>query len=108
MGNSNVNGSGTLKFTRKGNTIEVMGEVLHSVRDDFTFTSGRVNHFPFGEKLFRNDMLWLQANGRAKPFTTQSTWRRSVVARLRIERDSRTGKERIVGFVEEPRWSDLK
>jgi hypothetical protein len=89
---SNVRGDGTLTFTRKGNFIEVTG----------------INRFPFGERLVHNDMLWLQSNGRAKPFVVRSVWRRKVVARIRIAKDLNTGETRIVGFASKPRWSDIE
>ena len=105
---SNIRGVGELTFARKGNVIEVSGVVTHTIADPFEFTPGRVNNFFGIEKVVHNEMLWLEAHGRAKRFTVRSVWRRRVTMRLRLGKDPVTGKRRITGFVEEPKWSDLQ
>jgi peptidoglycan hydrolase-like protein with peptidoglycan-binding domain len=106
-GTSNIKGIGRFRFTRKGNIIRVTGTIQQNWRDVFDFTPGAKTELRIegmGMTVDHDEMIFLHRMGRAKPFRMRSTWNRAVTGEIRIAKDPRTGKDRIVGVT--LKWAD--
>jgi hypothetical protein len=103
IGRSSVRSEGTFRATRKGDRINVTGEVQHrlgmkrrgesTVEDVYDFEAGQPGSFP---------ALTLEEAGKAKRFPMTSEPRRqSVTARVRVQPNGRLVLE------DKPAWGPI-
>jgi len=86
---------GNLRATRKGNKVEITGEVYHTLKDRYDFNDDTL----VDKALFKNHRL-LAKEGYAKPFEVYGSTSRSVSGSLEIKNGRITNPE----F----KWKDIK
>lgn len=95
LGAAKLRSLGELQATRKGNKVEITGEVYHTVRDTYDFNDDTF----VDQTLFKNERT-LAENGYAKPFEVYGHKPQKVTGTLEIKNGNITNPK----F----RWDDIR